>query len=102
MALHRILSTSDLPPGQARRVEVVGKTLAVFNVNGEFHAIDDTCTHDGGPLSEGTVSDGCVTCPWHGAEFDVRTGEALTPPAVENVRHYPVTASGADLAVDVE
>jgi hypothetical protein len=56
MALHRILSTAELPPGEARRVEIAGRTLAVFNVDGAFYALDNACTHDDGPLSEGVVA----------------------------------------------
>jgi len=102
MALHKITTINDLPPGSARAVEVAGRRIAVFNANGIFHAIDDECPHEGGPLSEGLVGDGCVTCPWHGAEFDLRTGKVLTPPAVEDVRSYNVVVSGDDVCVEIE
>ena len=61
----KIASTADLAPGKARCVEVGGKKVALFNLEGTFYAIDDTCTHRGGPLSEGEVSGEEVTCPWH-------------------------------------
>ena len=73
----------------------------MFNVGGAIHVIDNDCTHDGGPLSEGVVSDTCVICPWHGAEFDLRTGKALTPPAVEDVRSYAVVVSGEDISIEI-
>jgi nitrite reductase/ring-hydroxylating ferredoxin subunit len=74
----------------------------VFNVEGTIHAIDNDCTHDGGPLSEGVVNEGCVVCPWHGAEFDLVTGKALTPPAVEDVRCYKVLLSGGDISLELD
>jgi len=102
MALHKVTTTKDLPPGSACEFEVAGRSIAVFNVEGTIHAIDNECTHDGGPLSEGVVSDACVICPWHGAEFDLRTGKALTPPAVEDVRSYRVVMTGDEISLDIE
>jgi nitrite reductase/ring-hydroxylating ferredoxin subunit len=101
MSLHRVATTKDLPPGAALAVEVAGKSIALFNVDGDFYAIDNTCTHDGGPLSEGVVNEGCVVCPWHGAEFDLITGKAVTPPAVEDVSSYKVVVSGSDICLDI-
>jgi 3-phenylpropionate/trans-cinnamate dioxygenase ferredoxin component len=102
MSLHKVTTTKHFPPGSARQVEVAGKSIAMFNVSGTIHAIDNDCTHDGGPLSEGVVSDGCVVCPWHGAEFDLITGKALTPPAVEDVRSYRVVVSGDDISIEMD
>jgi 3-phenylpropionate/trans-cinnamate dioxygenase ferredoxin subunit len=102
MALHRVATTADFPPGSARAIEIAGRSVAMFNVEGKIHAIDNDCTHDGGPLSEGVVSDGCVVCPWHGAEFDLSTGKALTPPAVEDVRSYRVVVSGDDISIEID
>jgi nitrite reductase/ring-hydroxylating ferredoxin subunit len=102
MALHRVTTIRDLPPGSARGFEIAGHRIAVFNLDGSFHVIDDECPHEGGPLSEGLVSSGCVSCPWHGAEFDVRTGKVLTPPAVEDVHSYKVIVSGEDVSVEIE
>ena len=61
---------NEIEPGQARLVDVKGKEIALFNVDGEFFALDNTCTHRGGPLAEGEVAGHKVTCPWHGATFD--------------------------------
>ena len=80
MALHKVATTKDFPPGSARETRVAGRSIAVFSVKGTIHAIDNECTHDGGPLSEGVVSDACVTCPWHGSEFKVCTGSVLRGP----------------------
>src|SRR6266436_5091715 len=76
----KIASTTDLAPGEAKCVEVGGKKIALFNLDGTFFAIDDTCTHRGGPLSEGEVSGEEVTCPWRGAVDNIKTGEVLRPP----------------------
>ena len=75
-------------PATTRSVEVDGRFVAVFNIDGEFFAIDDLCTHDGGGLAGGEVEGDVVICPRHGARFCLRTGEALTPPAYEPVRTY--------------
>ena len=70
----KVANTNEIEPGQARLVDVKGKEIALFNVDGEFFALDNTCTHRGGPLAEGEVAGHEVTCPWHGATFDIRTG----------------------------
>jgi len=69
------------------------------NVSG-FYALSDTCTHRRGPLSEGTVEGAEVTCPWHGAKFDVRTGAVLGPPAGQAVKTYPVRVTGPDIEIE--
>ena len=97
----KVARTTDIEPGQARLVEVKGKQIALFNVEGEFCALDNTCTHRGGPLAEGAVSGHEVTCPFHGAKFDIRTGEVLGPPASQAVARYNVRVAGADLEVEV-
>ena len=71
------------------------------NVDDEYYAIDDVCTHDGGPLDQGEVFDNEIECPRHGARFDVRTGKALTLPAVVPVKSYPVKVEGNDILVEV-
>lgn len=79
---------AEIPAGDYATVEVDGSFVAVFNVDGEYFAIDDVCTHDGGGLTGGAVEDHQVICPRHGARFCLRTGVALTPPAYEPVRSY--------------
>jgi 3-phenylpropionate/trans-cinnamate dioxygenase ferredoxin subunit len=79
---------ADIPPGDYAQIEVDATLVAVFNVAGEFYAIDDVCTHDGGELAGGAVEGDVVICPRHGARFCLRTGAALTPPAYEPVRTY--------------
>ena len=85
-----VAPVEDLPPGSYRVVEVDEVMIAVFNVDGEFYAIEDICTHDGATLTGGPVEGDQVICPRHGARFCVRTGEALTPPAYEPVATFPV------------
>ena len=97
----KVATTGDLAPGQTKKVEVAGKTIALFNIGGSYHAIDDTCTHKGGPLSEGEVQGDVVTCPWHGAKFRTTTGEVLGPPARTGVSSYKVRVNGSDLEVEV-
>ena len=94
-------TTTEIEPGQARLVEVKGKQLALFNVGGQFFALDNTCTHRSGPLVEGEVSGNEVTCPWHGAKFDVRTGEVMGPPAQRAVARYDVRVTGTDIEVEI-
>lgn len=97
----KVAKTSELEPGHGRLVEVNGKPIALFNVDGQFFAIDNTCTHRGGPLAEGEVSGHEVTCPWHHGRFDVRTGEVVGPPAQRAVVRYGVRVTGADVEVEV-
>ena len=100
--LIKVTQTGQVPPGKAAAFDVEGLRIAVFNVAGQFYAIDDTCTHSGGPLCEGEVCDLKVTCPWHGANFDLKSGEALTPPAFDAVRAYKVVVDGSDVQVEVD
>lgn len=96
-----VAKASELGTGQAKVVEVKGQAIAVFNVGGKFYAIEDTCPHVGGPLSEGEFQGTTVTCPWHGAQFDVTTGKVLAPPADEAVKSYSVHVEGDEIQVEV-
>jgi 3-phenylpropionate/trans-cinnamate dioxygenase ferredoxin subunit len=84
----RVAAAGSIAPGDYATVELEAGFVAVFNVGGEFFAIDDLCTHDGGGLAGGALEDHQVICPRHGARFCLRTGRALTPPAYEPVRRY--------------
>jgi 3-phenylpropionate/trans-cinnamate dioxygenase ferredoxin subunit len=97
----KVAKAQDVALGSGKRVEVSGKKIAIFNVDGKYYAIDDTCTHKGGPLSEGGLDGKEVTCPRHGAVFDVTTGEVLGPPAPKPVSRYDVRISGDDIEVKV-
>jgi len=97
----RVAALSEVPPGSARCVRVGRKRVALFNVDGQIYAIDDTCTHAEASLSEGTV-EGCeVVCPLHGARFDLRTGAALSLPAVIPVETYEVKVEGDEVFIRV-
>ena len=96
----KVATVDDLAPGQAKCVEVNDKEIALFNIGGSFHAIDNTCTHVGGPLSEGELEGAQVTCPWHGGVFDVTTGEVLGPPPGRAVNRYNVREE--DSAIEIE
>jgi 3-phenylpropionate/trans-cinnamate dioxygenase ferredoxin subunit len=97
----KVAKMSELADGAAACVEAGGKRIALFNVGGEICAIEDTCTHAGGPLSEGTVVGDEVECPWHGARFKLKTGEAVSPPAPQGVARFNVRVSGDDIEVQV-
>jgi nitrite reductase/ring-hydroxylating ferredoxin subunit len=101
MSFTKVAAVADVPPGQARQAKVGGRTLAVFNVNGTLYALDDTCPHRGGPLSEGEVVGGEVVCPWHAARFDLASGHNLSPPAPRGVQSYPVRVVGDEIQVDL-
>jgi len=98
----RVASTDEIPLGQGKLVETDGRFIAVFNVNGEFYAVDDECTHATASLSDGFVDGMAVECPLHGAKFDLRTGEALWSPAVIPVACYDVKVEGSDVLVNPE
>jgi len=98
----KVAHRSELRPGGKALAEVDGRPIAVFNVDGEFYAIDDVCTHDGGPLAEGDLEGVEIRCPRHGARFDVRTGKALCLPAFEPVATHRVELWGEDVYVAVE
>ncbi len=100
MALRRVCKKSEVAPGEVKRIE--NPAIAVFNVEGTLFAISDTCTHAEASLSEGRVDGETVECPLHGAWFDLRTGEALTPPAVEPVQTFPVIVQEDEIYVEIE
>ena len=98
----KVATRSELPVGGKKLVEVDGRAIALFNVDGAYHAIDDVCTHDGGPLAEGELI-GCeIQCPRHGARFDVRTGRPLCMPAIEPVTVHTTEVRGDDVYVAVQ
>ena len=96
----KVASKAEIPPGTGKVVQVGGKAVAVFNCDGAFYAMDNTCKHRGGPLGEGTVSGTSVSCPWHGWEYDVTSGACHMDPAI-TVQTFPVTVQGDDVLVSV-
>ncbi|HZO53168.1 MAG TPA: non-heme iron oxygenase ferredoxin subunit [Bryobacteraceae bacterium] len=90
---------ADLKGG--RLVEVGGHSLAVFEVDGGYCAIENSCPHAGGPLSEGELIGEVVTCPWHGSRFNVKSGAVLSPPATRGVKTFPARITGNDVEVQI-
>lgn len=97
----KAVKISELGPGQGRLVDVKGKAIALFNIEGKFFAIDNLCTHRGGDLADGAISGNEVTCPLHGARFDVTTGAAVGPPAQTPAGRYGVRVTGTDVEIEV-
>ena len=100
MARHKVAKLSEIPAGTTQRVVVDSLEILLCNVGGRLYAIEDVCTHDGGPLDQGELEGDRVVCPRHGATFDVRSGEALTLPAVLPVMTFQVSVEGDDVFVD--
>jgi nitrite reductase/ring-hydroxylating ferredoxin subunit len=96
-----VARTSEVAPGTARCIEIEGRRIALFNLDGTFYAIDDTCPHRGGPLSEGFLDGDVIVCPWHGARFRIPTGEVLSPPATQGVASYSVRVRGEEVEIEV-
>jgi nitrite reductase (NADH) small subunit len=86
MPWHRIAAAEDCPPGAAKELVVADRIVALFNVGGQFFALDGICPHQGGPLGEGALTGCIVTCPWHGWQFDVRSGQHQFSPNVVQPR----------------
>jgi len=96
-----VCKVDEIPdPGKAV-FEVDDRFIVVFHVDGEWHALDDCCTHDGGPLGEGEIEGFQIVCPRHGARFDVRTGRALTMPAVRATPYHDVKVEGDHVLVNL-
>ena len=104
MELITVCSLSELPPGEMRLVEWEDLEIGVFNCAGTVYAIEDRCSHDDGPLVEGTLDqEGCtVECPRHGSVFDLRTGRPKTLPAYEPVDTFPVTVEDGTIKLEVD
>ena len=96
----RVAAVSDVPPGTAKEVMADDQVVALFNVDGTFYAMDGVCPHAGGPLGEGTLQGTVVTCPWHGWQFDVTTGENCLNRRMTHMC-FPVKVEGNDVFVEL-
>ena len=96
-----VAKTNEIPVGQFKPVQAAGKRLLVCHTESGFYAVDDTCTHDDGPLADGWLEGEAVECPRHGARFDVKTGKVLCLPAAVPIQSYPVTVDGDNVNVSV-
>ncbi|HKG70619.1 MAG TPA: Rieske 2Fe-2S domain-containing protein [Nitrososphaeraceae archaeon] len=94
-----VTNTKDIPPSHMKEVEVNGESICVANVEGKYYAIGSICTHEGGPLADGTLEGYEVECPWHNSKFDIRTGEVTSPPASEPEPAYEVKVDGNSILI---
>lgn len=101
-AFRRVAAEADVPVGTAKQVVVEGHRIALVNVRGVMHAIDDTCTHEDQSLAAGAVTGDIIACPKHGSRFHVPTGRVLSLPAVRPVRTYPVKVEGGEIWLSLE
>ena len=97
-----LCSTADVAPGAAIRVEAGGLTLAVYNIDGEFYCTDDLCTHGPGSLSEGYIDGDVVECNFHNGQFNIRTGEVVSPPCMIPIKTYKTVVEGDRILIEAE
>lgn len=101
MAIWQHLAKVDaVPEGTATELVVEGKVIALFHANGDFHALDGVCPHAGGPLGKGSLTGNIVTCPWHGWQFDVTSGEHCLNPNLKH-RSFPLKVENEEILIDV-
>jgi nitrite reductase/ring-hydroxylating ferredoxin subunit len=99
--LVRVASVGEIPVGRGKSVEIDGEPIAVFNAgNGQYQALSGSCPHEGGPLADGALLGDSIVCPWHGFDFDVRTGACAVAPDL-SVSLYPVRVTGSDILVEL-
>ncbi len=96
-----LCSAADVAPGAALKVEIDDLALAVFNVGGPFYVTDDACTHGPGSLSEGEVNGDVVQCNFHGGEFNIRTGEVVSPPCMVPIKTYPTMVVNGKVTIEM-
>ena len=95
-----VAKASELRPGEMKLIDMAGEKIVVANVDGNFFAFSNTCTHVGGPLSEGMLERETVTCPWHATVFNVRTGEPMEGPGQDPISTYGVRVKGDDVQIE--
>ena len=98
----RVADTQEIPPSKMKEVQVDGENVCIANVDGKYYAIGNICTHEGGPLADGTLDGYNVECPWHNSKFDVRTGEVTSPPANEPEPAYEVKIDGNNILIKIQ
>lgn len=97
----KVAKVNEMPPGTAREFQADGKMIALYNVEGKFYALDNVCLHRGGPLGQGTLAGSVVTCPWHGWEYNVASGETVFNDQIK-VQAFEVKVEGDDILVGLE
>jgi len=94
-----VVRASEIPPGEMKVVDLDGEAVVIANVDGQYYAFSNTCSHEGGPLGEGELEDDRVTCPWHSTVFDVKTGAALEGVTEDPVPIYEVRVERDEILV---
>ena len=94
-----VANVNDIPSSHMKEVQAVGEAICLINIEGKYYAIGNVCTHEGGPLAEGTLDGYEIECPWHGSKFDVRTGEVTSPPATEPESTYEIKIDGNNILI---
>jgi nitrite reductase/ring-hydroxylating ferredoxin subunit len=97
-----LCGTADVAPGSALKVETAGFVLAVFNLDGEFHVIDDNCTHGPGSLSEGFIEGEVIECPFHNGQFNIKTGAVVSPPCMVPIKTYKTVVENGRVLIETE
>jgi nitrite reductase/ring-hydroxylating ferredoxin subunit len=95
----KVAETTDIQSTKMKAIEVAGENICLINVEGKYYAIGNVCTHEDGPLAEGTLEGYEIECPWHGSKFDIRTGKVTRPPANEPESTYEVKVEGNDILI---
>ena len=95
----KVAESKDIGPSSMKAVDVAGEKVCIINIEGNYYAIGNVCTHMGGPLNEGTLEGFEVECPWHGSKFDVRSGQPTKPPARQPVSSYEVKMQDNNILV---
>lgn len=96
----KVADTKDIQQSEMKEVEVDGQKICIVNIQGKYYAIGSVCTHEGGPLDDGTIQGYEVECPWHGSKFDVRTGEVTSPPASEPEPNYEIKVEDNNILIE--
>jgi 3-phenylpropionate/trans-cinnamate dioxygenase ferredoxin subunit len=102
LADYKIARKGEIPPGKSKIVKAGKKELVLCNLENVYYCIDNLCTHDDGPLGEGELMEEVIECPRHGAQFNIKTGEVVSMPAVVPIQTYPVRLQGEEIIVAVE
>ena len=97
-----LCKADEIAPGNALKVEAAGLTVAVFNVDGEYFVTDDSCTHGPGSLSEGFVDGDVIECNFHNGQFNIKTGEVVSPPCMIPIKTYPTVVEDGKVIIEVD
>ena len=99
MAPFVVAKIGEISPGRTKLIQIGKRLISIFHTNGTYYALDEMCPHRAGPLSEGKVLGATVTCPWHGATFDLKTGKSLSVPTLRSAKCYEVRVVGEEIVV---